>query len=70
MSTADSGFRWRAAITYSRDTGPDTVTHEFEELSEMQDIVESGPDWNSILSIKVELCRRSYHVTVEEAQEL
>jgi hypothetical protein len=63
-------FRWKATITYSYDAGPRDVIHEFEELRELQEIVETGPDWNAILEIKVELLARAYHVTAEEAKEL
>jgi hypothetical protein len=62
--------RWRATISYSGDAGPYDVLHEFEELAELQEIVERGPDWNAILDIKIELARRGYPVTVEEAREL
>jgi hypothetical protein len=67
---APDPLRWRALMTFSGDAGPYDVIHEFEELEELQDIVERGPDWHSILSIKIELARRNYHVTVEEAREL
>ena len=67
---APDELRWHAVITFSGDAGPYDVIHDFEELEELHDIVERGPDWHSILSIKIELARRNYHVTVEEAREL
>jgi hypothetical protein len=62
--------RWRATITYSADAGPIDVEHDLEELKELHDLVERGPDWNTILCIKIELARRSYFATIERASEL
>ena len=45
--------RWMAEITYTDGTPPDVVA--FEELFELQDIVERGPDWNAIECIVVTL---------------
>ena len=45
--------RWMAEITYTDGTPPDVVA--FEELFELQDIVERGPDWNAIERIVVTL---------------
>lgn len=62
--------RWTAVITYSTDNGPSEVTYDIEELDDIQFIVERGPDWNSIMDIRITLARRAYDVTVEEAREL
>jgi hypothetical protein len=48
--------RWHAEIVYNDDTPTDAV--EFEELDELQDLVERGPDWNTIDKIIVTLNRR------------
>ena len=45
--------RWMAEITYTDGTPPDVVA--FEELFELQGIVERGPDWNAIERIVVTL---------------
>lgn len=62
--------RWKAVIEYRSDNGILDVEHAIEELEELQDIVERGPDWNTITCITVTLDRRSYEVTVEQAATL
>ena len=66
--TAD--FRWIAVVTYRTANGPVEVDHHFEELSDLHNIVERGPDWNTIEGIVVRLnaLRNEYpDDTVEEA---
>ena len=62
--------RWLATINYITDAGVLPVEHDIEELGEIEEIVELGPDWNAIESIVIRLARRHGHVTVEEAREL
>lgn len=52
-----ASLRWRAQITYNDGTLGTDIT--FEELDELQAIVERGPDWNVIHKIVVTLNRRS-----------
>jgi hypothetical protein len=47
--------RWTAIITYRTEAGPLAVEHDIEELAELHRIVEWGPDWNTIIDIKVVL---------------
>lgn len=47
--------RWLMSIIYRTDNGPVVVDYEIEELDEIADIVERGPDWNAILDISVQL---------------
>jgi hypothetical protein len=49
--------RWHATITYRTAHGPAAVEHTFEEIEELHDLVERGPDWNSVLCITVTLAR-------------
>ena len=61
--------RWTAKITYLHDDGPRDRLFTFDELYELQEIVECGPDFYSIESIVV-LINTDEHcpkVTVEEA---
>jgi hypothetical protein len=44
-------LRWMAEITYNTGRGPQIV--QFEELYELQDIIEHGPNWNEIEQIVV-----------------
>jgi len=50
-------MRWWAEITYRTDKGPCTVEYEMEELAELHDIIERGPDWNSVMDIRAKLNR-------------
>lgn len=49
--------RWMAEISYTGGRPMKTVA--FEELDELHDIVERGPDWNEIERIVVTLNRPS-----------
>ncbi|MBV8664649.1 MAG: hypothetical protein JO107_16290 [Hyphomicrobiales bacterium] len=63
--------RWQARITYRSELGSIDVDHAIEELSELHDLVERGPDWNAIVEIKITLdpTRASHPVdTIEDAQ--
>lgn len=61
--------RWKAVIWYATESGdPLDVEHGIEELEQLHDIVERGPDWNTILYITVTLDRKSEHgLTIEQA---
>ena len=68
-----SDLRWIAVVTYrSQELGDIEVQHHFEELEELHDIVERGPDWNAIRDIKVTLNPRMNcgYTTIEEARAL
>lgn len=62
--------RWTATITYRHDDGPKDDVHMIEELFELQDIVECGPDFYAIESIKITINTSDTcpAVTVEQAQ--
>lgn len=47
--------RWRATVTYLTVSGQFSLVHQFEELEDLHDIVESGPSFAAISDIKVEL---------------
>jgi hypothetical protein len=52
-----SGARWMAEIFYNDGSETDVVA--FDEWGELQDIVERGPNWNTIERIVVTLNRPS-----------
>jgi len=58
--------RWKAVDTYKLATGPVDVEHDIEELDEIADLIERGPDWNSLIDIRITLLNRLYDCTVEE----
>jgi hypothetical protein len=39
-------------------------------IGEIEEIVERGPDWNTIETVVIRLSRRDHFVTVQEAREL
>lgn len=45
--------RWLASITYRTAVGPLTVDHGIEELDEIADLVEAGPNWDTIERIEI-----------------
>ncbi len=49
--------RWMAEITYRHGREPSIV--QFEEIAELHDIVELGPNWNTIEQIVITLNRPS-----------
>jgi hypothetical protein len=49
--------RWMAEISYNNERRPKIV--QFEELVELHDVVEMGPDWNEFEQIVVTLNRPS-----------
>ncbi len=65
-------MRWAATIWYRTDRGCGLcgVTHDIEEIEELQNLVERGPDWRAIEKIEIELQRFDRKLTVEEAAEL
>jgi hypothetical protein len=64
-------MRWFAFITYRTDAGPIIVEHDIEELAELQTLVERGPDWNTIVDIRITLARvTSPDLTIEQAADL
>lgn len=61
--------RWTASITYRSERGPAVVQYQFEELEDLHQIVEAGPDWHTIEFIDVRLTNnRNPDMTVEKAE--
>jgi hypothetical protein len=49
--------RWQAIIQYQGENAP--RVSQFEEIDELVEIVEQGPDWNLIAHFEIKLLRRS-----------
>jgi hypothetical protein len=63
-------IRWVATVTYRTQAGPLAVEHDIEELRELQNLIERGPDWNTIASIEIILARPTNpDLTIEHSQE-
>lgn len=50
-----SNSRWIVEIDYASSNGTVTVDHHIEELEEIHNLVERGPDWNSIEQVRIVL---------------
>lgn len=63
--------RWKAVIHYRSEMGLIDVEHGIEEIEDLHDIVERGPDWNAINHIVITLDRKTDDaLTIEEAAGL
>lgn len=63
--------RWIAKVTYRSEHGTVDVDHEIEELDEIAEIVERGPDWNTIETIEIQLAEPfPPGLTLEQAASL
>lgn len=63
--------RWKAIVEYRSEAGVVDVEHAIEELVELDDLVERGPDWNALIKITVTLARpTSDRLTIEKAARL
>jgi hypothetical protein len=49
--------RWKAVLIYHHENGPITIEHFFEEISELHNIIEHGPDWNTLVTCTVTINR-------------
>ena len=49
------GSRWQMSVIYRGESGPVVVDYDVEELDEISDLIERGPDWNSIEDISIQL---------------
>ncbi len=64
-------IRWSATVYYRSDMGLIDVNHEIEELEDLHQLIESGPDWNTIDKIDiVRVDNPMPNLTIEEAMKL
>lgn len=64
-------MRWHVEIIYRTEAGENVVAHYIEELDEVAEIVERGPDWNTIISISIDLVRVcTPGLTVEKSEQI
>jgi hypothetical protein len=45
--------RWTAKATYRTETGPVEVVHDLAELSDLHDLIERGPHWDTVVEIVI-----------------
>ena len=52
--------RWQMNVTYQGgDAGPIVVEYDIEELFEIHDLIERGPDWNTVMNVNIKVNRKS-----------
>lgn len=61
--------RWKAVVNYRSNTGIIDVHHDIEEIEDLQDIVERGPDWNTIRDITITL-NEGREMTIEQSRNI
>lgn len=63
--------RWQAVLVYRTNNGPIDVIHLFDEIEDLDGIIERGPHWDTLIR-----CTITRHhlvdgpITIEEAAEL
>ena len=49
----DARRRWTATVTYRTNSGPLEVEHDLSELTDLHDLIERGPHWDTISLILI-----------------
>jgi hypothetical protein len=63
--------RWVATVNYLTENGSLDIVHDLEELSDLHDLVERGPHWDTIIDITIVRSDRNFEeLTVEKAATL
>lgn len=58
--------RWRAVVTYFSEDGNVDVEHFIEELADIHDVIERGPNWYAIKDIVITLnCAEGARITLQ-----
>lgn len=65
-------LRWHVSVHYLTMHGINVVEHDIEEISDLETLIERGPDWNTIEKIEISLARKMFGqtITIEEARTL
>ena len=51
--------RWNAELVYKDANGGSWSSVTFEEIADLDDIIEQGPDWNTLESCTITLNRKA-----------
>ena len=63
--------RWIATVFYRSDAGEQRVEHDLAELSELHDLIERGPHWDTMIEISIVRAELvSGPITIEKARTL
>lgn len=64
--------RWKAVAVYRTENGPVDVEWFFEEIADLDGLIERGPHWDSLVSCTITLNRpaEDASMTVERAEAM
>ena len=62
--------RWHVVAWYRTDSGLVDVEHDIEELAELQELIERGPNWLALERIDIRYRGVPVKLTIEEAEKL
>lgn len=62
--------RWQARVFYRSKNGIIEVQHDFDELEDLHELVERGPNFHAIDHIEVRYAYPMAEVTIEDAEHL
>ena len=68
--TKSALMRWNVTVWYRTDNGSIDVMHAIEELENLHDLIERGPDWNAVERIEIKLARKSEPKLTLEASRM
>ena len=61
--------RWRAEITYNPAGGPATTTHMLNEIWELHDIIEEGPNFCAVANINITYVNKDLAAVLAAGEE-
>lgn len=65
------GIKWKAVIVYRTDSGPVDIEHDLSEIEELDDIIERGPHFDTLIECKITRVNPHYaSLTVESEKQL
>lgn len=63
-------MRWTAQVTYRTDNGLLTVPMDFDEIADLDEMIERGPSFQAIDSIVIRYAFSDEKLTVEACEAL
>ena len=61
-------LRWHAIVTYRAEGGSLEVDHAFDEISDLEVLIERGPSFESIIDIRIKYYGTDRKMTIEEGE--
>lgn len=63
--------RWKAVAVYRTESGDVDVEHFIEELDDLDQLIESGPHWDTLVKITITINRPSIgRISIEDARKM